>query len=167
VTTFYTYPEPTPDAVDLGRASTRVTHQSEDGCSIRHAAASDDRRGKLGKVNKNAAMIYWIEAGSGELRSLTMEPHDLHGGTYETEVRLKYALNPVEIATIYLSRAGMIGKRARWNGYALNHTHARARKRPGGVRRPAAAKACDPSAVITIAGRSAPRWPAPSDIEER
>ena len=58
------------------------------------------------KLNKNAAIIWWIEAGSGELRSQIMEPHDLHGGTYETEVRLKYAVDPVEMVTIVLSRAG-------------------------------------------------------------
>ena len=48
-----------------------------------------------------------IEGGSGNLRSKVMEPHDLRGGgTYESEVRWKYALDPVEMATIYLSRAG-------------------------------------------------------------
>jgi len=60
----------------------------------------------MGKASKNAAIVYWIEARSGNLRSQVMEPHDLHGGTYETEVRLKYAVDPVEMATIYLSRAG-------------------------------------------------------------
>ena len=46
----------------------------------------------MSKVNKNAAIVYWIEAGSGNLQSQMMEPHDLRGGgTYESEVRLKYA----------------------------------------------------------------------------
>jgi hypothetical protein len=61
----------------------------------------------MGKLSKNAAIVYWIEAGSGNLQSQVMEPHDLRGGgTYESEVRLKYAVDPVEMATIYLRRAG-------------------------------------------------------------
>jgi hypothetical protein len=61
----------------------------------------------MGKLHKNAAIVYWIEAGSGNLLSRVMEPHDLRGGgTYESEVRLKYALNPLEMATICLRRAG-------------------------------------------------------------
>jgi len=58
-------------------------------------------------MHKNAAIVYWIERGSGELRSQTMEPHDLRGsGTYESEVRIKYAVDPLEMTTIYCSRFG-------------------------------------------------------------
>ena len=56
---------------------------------------------------KNEALIYWVESGSGELRTQHMTPSDLRGsGTYESEVRIKYAIDPIEVATIYLSRAG-------------------------------------------------------------
>ena len=36
-----------------------------------------------------------------------MGPNDIfRGGTYESEVRIKYANDPVEIAIIFLNRAG-------------------------------------------------------------
>ena len=64
-------------------------------------------------MSKNGATVWWIEADSGELRSHTLDPHDLLGsGTFENEVRIKYARNPVEIATILHARAGNDWERA-------------------------------------------------------
>ena len=55
----------------------------------------------------DTATVWWIEKGTGELRSRSFGPHDIpSGGTYENEVSLKYAADPVEMTTIYNSRAG-------------------------------------------------------------
>ena len=59
------------------------------------------------QVSPKGAIVYWIEKGSAELRSVVLKPHDIPGArTYESEVRIKYASDPVEIVPIPLARAG-------------------------------------------------------------
>lgn len=58
-------------------------------------------------MSKDVVMAYWIEARSGALRSETMGPNDLMGhGSYEAEVRLKLAADPVEVVVIPLAQLG-------------------------------------------------------------
>lgn len=53
------------------------------------------------------AIVYWIEKGSAELRSVVLTPDDIPGSrNYESEVLIKYAVDPVEIVPIQLARAG-------------------------------------------------------------
>jgi hypothetical protein len=70
-------------------------------------------------MTKDTAIVWWIERDTGELRSQVMSQNDLfRGGTYESEVRLKYARNPVEMTTIFLRRAGN-----QWEREELDRLH--------------------------------------------
>ena len=58
-------------------------------------------------MSKDSATVWWIEADTGELKSQPMGPNDVLGsGTFENEVVIKYARNPVDLTTIYHRRAG-------------------------------------------------------------
>ncbi|MEM7664562.1 MAG: hypothetical protein AAF250_01780 [Pseudomonadota bacterium] len=55
----------------------------------------------------DTATVWWIERDTGELCSQSFGTHDIAGsGTFENEVVIKYASDPIEMTTIYHSRAG-------------------------------------------------------------
>lgn len=52
-------------------------------------------------MSKDSVMAYWIEADTSEFCSKSMGANDIfRGGTYESEVSLKYARNPLDIVII-------------------------------------------------------------------
>jgi hypothetical protein len=78
-----------------------------DAVAIGYNALAETLGESMARAKEKGAIVYWIEAGSGELRSHMMESsYLLPGRTYEREVLLKYAVDPVEPVTIPLSRAG-------------------------------------------------------------
>lgn len=61
----------------------------------------------MAKKNLDAVIVYWVERGSGSLMSQLLGPNDIfRGGTYESEVRMKYAVDPIAIEEIPIARAG-------------------------------------------------------------
>jgi hypothetical protein len=67
-------------------------------------------------MSQDTVLAYWIEAGTGELRIEGMGNADIfRGGTYESEVRLKYARDPIEVVIIQMSRAGNDWERSEVN----------------------------------------------------
>lgn len=56
-------------------------------------------------MSKDTMMAYWIEAETGNFCVQSMGTNDIfRGGTYESEIRLKYAHDPLEIVVIPLSQ---------------------------------------------------------------
>lgn len=59
-----------------------------------------------------SATIYWYEADDGEFQVKHLTTAHLRQGVdYETEVRIKYARNPVRFLVIPSARAGNSGER--------------------------------------------------------
>lgn len=49
-------------------------------------------------MSKDSVVAYWIEADTGELCSKRMGANDIfRGGTYDSEVIMKYARNPLDL----------------------------------------------------------------------
>jgi hypothetical protein len=58
-------------------------------------------------MSGDTAIVWWIEADTGELKSQSMGPHDLRRGTnFQYEVGTKYARYPIEMLTIDNQSAG-------------------------------------------------------------
>ncbi|TBB75460.1 hypothetical protein ELH43_08700 [Rhizobium ruizarguesonis] len=58
-------------------------------------------------MKTSGATVWWVEDDNGELRSHHFSPGSVHKGvSFESEVRIKYARNTSNIATIYDNRTG-------------------------------------------------------------
>ena len=58
-------------------------------------------------MSNDIVTAYWIEADTGEFVSKNMGSADVfRGGTYESEVILKHARNPLEIVIVPSSQRG-------------------------------------------------------------
>lgn len=70
-------------------------------------------------MSKDSVMAYWIEADTVEFRSQSMGTADIfRGGTFETEVILKYARDrsTLMLSLSHLPNSGMIGRNPKFNG---------------------------------------------------
>lgn len=64
-------------------------------------------------MSKDSVIAYWIEADTGEFCSKSMGANDIfQGGTYESEVILKLARNPLDILVIPIACLGNDGSLA-------------------------------------------------------
>lgn len=58
-------------------------------------------------MSKNSFVAYWVEE-DGRFCSQVMHPHNLNSGSsYESEVRVKYATNPIEIEIVPMLILGL------------------------------------------------------------
>lgn len=61
---------------------------------------------EITNMRDNGVLAYWIEKQSGNLRSERMMPHDARSGSYEAEVTLKLAVDPIEVTIIPFAQLG-------------------------------------------------------------